>query len=191
MGVSPEQATVKLEVRVKVHNNNKERYVSMIIQMTKRECVWLIKSFVTGSVIKLWKSLKTGVTRRSHTEWKSSKMYWKSTEVMRWSKCSSQIWILNKLKDARRWGRLNWHRWYRRLDTGCGHPCPEYTLQWSQLGCAVTRPAPTALCPAQATLSPWPTPMALRRTHIFLDMQYECDTSKAARGTGADLSIHR
>src|SRR3954462_6775072 len=33
--------------------------------------------------------------------------------------------------------------------------------------------------------------MALRRRHIFLDMQYECDTSKAARGTGADLSIHR
>src|SRR5436190_21881013 len=31
----------------------------------------------------------------------------------------------------------------------------------------------------------------LRRRHIFLDMQYECDTSKAARGTGADLSIHR
>src|SRR4051812_45805258 len=25
----------------------------------------------------------------------------------------------------------------------------------------------------------------------ILDMQYECDTSKAARGTGADLSIHR
>src|SRR2546430_7544467 len=35
------------------------------------------------------------------------------------------------------------------------------------------------------------TPMALRRRHTFLDMQYECDTSKAARGTGADLSIHR
>src|SRR3954469_10201406 len=33
--------------------------------------------------------------------------------------------------------------------------------------------------------------MALRRRHIFLDMQYEWDTSKAARGTGADLSIHR
>src|SRR3954463_13434447 len=33
--------------------------------------------------------------------------------------------------------------------------------------------------------------MALRRRHTFLDMQYECDTSKAARGTGADLSIHR
>src|SRR5438270_3409771 len=33
--------------------------------------------------------------------------------------------------------------------------------------------------------------MDLRRRHIFLDMQYECDTSKAARGTGADLSIHR
>src|SRR3954469_25216004 len=33
--------------------------------------------------------------------------------------------------------------------------------------------------------------MALRRRHIFLDMQYECDTSKAARVTGADLSIHR
>src|SRR3954465_7356540 len=64
-------------------------------------------------------------------------------------------------------------------------------LQWSQLGCAVMRPAPTALCPAQATLSPCPTPMALRRRHIFLDMQYECDTSKATRGTGADLRIHR
>src|SRR4051812_34577075 len=24
------------------------------------------------------------------------------------------------------------------------HPSSEYTLQWSQLGCAVTRPAPTA-----------------------------------------------
>src|SRR3954462_8183275 len=71
------------------------------------------------------------------------------------------------------------------------HPSPEYTLQWSQLGCAVTRPAPTALCLAQATLSLRPTPMALRRRHTFLDMQYECDTSKAARGTGADLSIHR
>src|SRR5438270_13772258 len=33
--------------------------------------------------------------------------------------------------------------------------------------------------------------MALRRRHIFSDMQYECDTSKAALGTGADLSIHR
>src|SRR3954471_12621686 len=33
--------------------------------------------------------------------------------------------------------------------------------------------------------------MALRRRYTFLDMQYECDTSKAARGTGADLSIHR
>src|SRR3954468_22189507 len=33
--------------------------------------------------------------------------------------------------------------------------------------------------------------MALRHRHTFLDMQYECDTSKAARGTGADLSIHR
>src|SRR3954465_8646536 len=64
-------------------------------------------------------------------------------------------------------------------------------LQWSQLGCAVMRPAPTALCPAQATLSPCPTPMALRRGHIFSDMQYECDTSQAALGTGADLSIHR
>src|SRR5436190_12355091 len=31
----------------------------------------------------------------------------------------------------------------------------------------------------------------LRHRHTFLDMQYECDTSKAARGTGADLSIHR
>src|SRR3954469_13252683 len=71
------------------------------------------------------------------------------------------------------------------------HPNPEYTLQWSQLGCAVTRPAPTALCPTQTTLSPRPTPMALRRRHTFLDMQCECDTSKAARGTGADLSIHR
>src|SRR5436190_23179229 len=71
------------------------------------------------------------------------------------------------------------------------HPSPECTLQWSQLGCAVTRPAPTALCLAQGTLSPRPTPMALRRRHTFLDMQYECDTSKAARGTGADLSIHR
>src|SRR3954470_6419063 len=33
--------------------------------------------------------------------------------------------------------------------------------------------------------------MALRRRHIFLDMQHECGTSEAARGTGADLSIHR
>src|SRR3954470_4735260 len=71
------------------------------------------------------------------------------------------------------------------------HPSPKYTLQWSQLGCAVTRPAPAALCLAQATLSPRPTPMALRRRHTFLVMQYECDTSKAERGTGADLSIHR
>src|SRR5438045_9702565 len=72
-----------------------------------------------------------------------------------------------------------------------GHPSPEYTLQWSQLGCAVTQPAPTALCLAQATLSPRPTPMALRRRRIFSDMHYECDTSKAARATGADLRIHR
>src|SRR5436190_5412649 len=48
-----------------------------------------------------------------------------------------------------------------------------------------------ALCPAQATLSPRPTPMALRHRHTFLDMQYECDTSQTARGTGADLSMHR
>ena len=53
MGVSPEQATVKLEVRVKVHNNNNERYASMIIQITEKECVWLIESLVTGSVIEL------------------------------------------------------------------------------------------------------------------------------------------
>src|SRR2546430_6072578 len=62
------------------------------------------------------------------------------------------------------------------------------TMESARVCCHATR---TNGPLAQAMLSSRPTPMALRRSHTFLDMQYECDTSKAARGTGADLSIHR